>query len=130
MAALPATNEENTIRQRLAAVGMVEEPGTEIVLFHYEAEHEKRNYALRDLEDRAPDSFDGELYVASGLFERGSIDGKGKGRFWGNLHSIVTMVFDSDSWQFLKLSPAIKNQIYEYPLAELDEIITKHRLHL
>jgi hypothetical protein len=127
MAAIPATNEDETIRQRLAAVGMVEEPGTEIVLFHAASEHDKRNYTLAELGDRTPASFDGELYVASGLFEAGSIDAKGKGRFWGNLHSIVSMVFDSDSWQYLKLDPATKNEIYEYPLDELDEIITNHR---
>jgi hypothetical protein len=130
MAAIPATNEDETIRQRLAAVGMVEEPGTEIVLFHAASEHDKRNYTLAELGDRTPASVDGELYVASGLFEAGSIDAKGKGRFWGNLHSIVSMVFDSDSWQYLKLDPATKNEIYEYSLDELDAIITKHRNYL
>lgn len=90
----PATDNETTVKDALASVGLFDRPGEAVVLFT--AEPGPRNLLARDLMERDVESF-GSLYHASGLFRPSAfIGGVKQRRDVAALARVVFLPFDFD----------------------------------
>ena len=125
MALVQPIQNEDTIRERLAAVGILPVDGADVVV-SYVRNGKWTDILLASVAETDPAGYEA-LYSTSAVYVPKRSDKQPQDRKHEFCHAVIAMPFDCDLAGYFNLSADEQEELYEEPIAQIDDYLEAQR---